>query len=129
MLGMRAGAAPLPRATLLAAATASLVATAPVTLLVEGTTDFLFETDAILLAIAEEGRGSSRRTDARVADTVEVGENGKSETYMVEDLARDLQLACVVDPCGVDEEMTPRTTRGQPSSSPGSTSACRRLPT
>ena len=110
VLGTRAGAAPLPRATLLAAAavaaataslfpaapvtaaTISLVAAAPVALLFEGTTDFLFETDAILLPIAEEGRGSFRRTDARVADTVEVGGNGKTETYMVEDLARNREI-------------------------------------
>ena len=93
MLGTRAGAAPLPRATLLAAATASPVAAASVALLFKGTTDFLFETDAILLAIAGEGRGSSRRTDdARVAETVEVGENGKNETYMVEDLARNREI-------------------------------------
>ena len=84
MLGTRAGAAPLPRATLLAAAavaaaTASLVAAAPVALLVEGTTYFLFETDAILLAIAGEGRGSSRRMDARAAEIVEVGKMAKTK--------------------------------------------------
>ena len=79
MLGTRARAAPLPRATLLAAATASLVAAASVALLFKGTTDFLFETDAILLAIAGEGRGSSRRTDARAAEIVEVGKMAKTK--------------------------------------------------
>jgi hypothetical protein len=56
----------------------------------EGTTPFLFETDGILLDITGERRGGSQRRHARAAETVEMGKNGKEETYMAGDLARNL---------------------------------------
>ena len=60
---MGAGAEPLPRGTLLAIALAVVtvivvvIAAGAIALFFEGTAAFLFETNAILLDIAREGRG------------------------------------------------------------------------